>query len=39
MKTTTDKKSTGTLFERANSQLQNTIFQQSPPLGMHFWQQ
>ena len=38
MENTTDTKSTTTLFDRANSQLQNTIFQQSPPLAMHFHQ-
>ena len=32
METTADTKSTITLFDRANCQLQNTIFQQSPPL-------
>lgn len=31
METTTDTKSRTTLFERANSQLYNTIFQWSPP--------
>jgi len=32
METTTATKSTITLFDKANSQLQNTIFQQSAPL-------
>ena len=38
METTTDTKSRTTLFERANSQLYNTIFQRSPPWAMHFYQ-
>ena len=40
METTMDTKSTTTLFDRANSRLQNTIFQHSHhPLLMHFCQQ
>ena len=37
METTTDAKSTITVFDGANSQLQNAIFStQSPPLALHF---
>ena len=36
METTTDTKSTMALLNRANSQLQNTAFQHSAPLAMHF---
>ena len=36
METTTDTKSTTTLCDRANSQLQNYFSSQSPPLAMHF---
>ena len=39
MGTTADTKSTITLFNRANSQLQNISFQQSPPWTMQFHQQ
>jgi len=37
--TTSDTASTVTLLDRANSQLQNTVLQQLPPLAMHFCQQ
>ena len=39
METTADTKNKTMLFDRENSQLQNTIFSvQSPPLAMHFHQ-
>ena len=37
--TTSDTASTVILLDRANSQLQNTVLQQLPPLAMHFCQQ
>jgi len=40
METTADKKSKIALFDRENSQLQNSIFStQALPLGTHFHQQ